>query len=276
MEQGASGRGVPDDVFHRGTTLRRAQSDHCRNNRGASLLLRCDPRIARARCRRAILCPFRQLVGTWAGYRAQAPPDVDGGTSRRFGRHLAKRVWRAALAVQRRRTQMQTWMMLPWIAARHDTFILDGRSTLLNEPELKILRTLRKTIIVVFPGSDHPPPFLSRDLVRDSRDSLRALATATKRSRQKVRRVEKNAHAIVALPSSAQFSHATIPELPRHRDPVRPSAPMVSRYANRKPPPGALYEFFTAQPTRLEKALIASATPCARFGVKVWPSPTAK
>lgn len=144
-------------------------------------------------------------------------PDVfryRGGKSRTVDRLRALRtapegtmrhgLWRLALRINRVMRRARAAALFPLAAVRYDAFILGGHETFLGGIDLWILRGLRKPVIIVFTGSDHRPPFLSGKGIRLHGDA-RSMIRASKRLSRRVRRAERWATAIVALPTSAQF-----------------------------------------------------------------------
>jgi hypothetical protein len=117
---------------------------------------------------------------------------------------LRGRLWSLALLVNRVTRRARAALLLPWALARYDAFVLGGHETFLGGRELRLMRRLGKVVVVVFTGSDHRPPYLSGHGLREHPDTS-ALAEATRRTAERIRRAERGASAVVALPESAQL-----------------------------------------------------------------------
>lgn len=113
-------------------------------------------------------------------------------------------LWRALLRANRSLRRLRAAVLFPWALARYDAFVLGGHETFLGGRELALMRRMGKTVVIVFTGSDHRPPYLSGVGIREDPSSA-ALADATARVRRRVRRVERHASAVIALPESAQL-----------------------------------------------------------------------
>lgn len=114
------------------------------------------------------------------------------------------RLWRFALRINRVIRRARAAGHFPIAAFRYDAFILGGHETFLGGIDLWILRRLRKPVVIIFTGSDHRPPFLSGKGIRLYGDQ-RSMIRASRQLSGRVRRAERWAAAIVALPTSAQF-----------------------------------------------------------------------
>ena len=159
-----------------------------------------------------IKADFRDLSANPLGYGAGASPGRGKGTVRLLSLAQAPhgsprgRLWAALLAANRLVRAGRSLVMLPFAIARYDVFILAGGGMFLDGRELRVLRRLGKVVIVVFTGSDHRPPYINGIWVRDAEQSgYGTIARDARRIRNRVRRVERWATAVVALPSSAQF-----------------------------------------------------------------------
>lgn len=119
-------------------------------------------------------------------------------------RSIRGMLWRLVLVVNRVVRRARAALLLPWALARYDAFVLGGHDTFLGGAELRLMRRLGKVVVIVFTGSDHRPPYLSGHGLREHPDS-RSLAAATSRTVRLIRRAERGASAIVALPESAQL-----------------------------------------------------------------------
>jgi len=113
-------------------------------------------------------------------------------------------LWRAMLRANRIVRRLRAALLFPVALARYDAFVLGGHETFLGGREMALMRRLGKTVVIVFTGSDHRPPYLSGVGIRNHQSSS-ALADATARIRRRVRRAERHASAVVALPESAQL-----------------------------------------------------------------------
>ena len=117
---------------------------------------------------------------------------------------LGHRLWRVALRINGMIRRARAAGLFPIAVLRYDAFILGGHETFLGGIDLWILRRLRKPVVIIFTGSDHRPPFLSGKGIRLHGDQ-QSLIRASKRLSRRVRRAERWAAAVVALPTSAQF-----------------------------------------------------------------------
>ena len=119
---------------------------------------------------------------------------------------LAARGWWAVAAPLRvAKALARCWLFLSAVG-RYDAFIFCGGDSLLpRNTDLPILRRLGKRVIWVFTGSDHRPPYLDGLAVRRGRGGAERLIAEARRARDRVRRAEKYADWVVALPASAQF-----------------------------------------------------------------------
>lgn len=143
-----------------------------------------------------------------------APPK----TLRRFA-------WDALLFVNRAVRRIRGIALLPWAVVRYDTFVLAGGGMFLDGRELPILRRLGKGVVVVFTGSDHRPPYLNGIWVRDAQvTGYRAMRDDVGSIKDRVRRAERSATAIVALAASAQFHERPFAEFLRVGYPSRAAA----------------------------------------------------
>jgi glycosyltransferase involved in cell wall biosynthesis len=117
-----------------------------------------------------------------------------------------RRTWDLLLSVNRAVRRLRALGTLPVALARFDTFILAGGGLFADGREIPLLRRLGKDVVVVFLGSDHRPPYLNGIWVRDA-DTLGygRIKKDARSIRDRVRRVEDRASAVVALPTSAQF-----------------------------------------------------------------------
>jgi len=113
-------------------------------------------------------------------------------------------VWRTLLRANRLVRRLRSAFLFPFALARYDAFVLGGHETFLGGREFALMRRFGKTVVIVFTGSDHRPPYLSGVGIRDDPSSA-ALADATARVRRRVDRAERHASAVVALPESAQL-----------------------------------------------------------------------
>ena len=135
-----------------------------------------------------------------------------GHESPGFRTGLRDRVLRALVSIVPRwaRRPVRSIIALGWFVvalARADAVILlGGDSFLPGGLDLAILRRLGRRIIIVFTGSDHRPPWLNGKWVRQLGARGPAwLARETATVAARVRRAERYADVIVALPASSQF-----------------------------------------------------------------------
>lgn len=114
------------------------------------------------------------------------------------------RAWLLAAGANRVIRRLRAALLFPWALLRYDTFIVGGHETFLGGVDLWVLRRSRKTVVIVFTGSDHRPPYLSAYGPRDH-PSTASLAAETDRIRRRVSLAERCASSVVALPESAQL-----------------------------------------------------------------------
>lgn len=117
---------------------------------------------------------------------------------------LRYRVWVFLLRINRLLRRVRAAALFPWAVIRYDVFILGGHELFLGGLDLWLMTRLGKRVIIVFTGSDHRPPYLSAFGLREHPET-KSLGAVTRRTRARVRRVERWATAIVALPESAQL-----------------------------------------------------------------------
>jgi hypothetical protein len=99
--------------------------------------------------------------------------------------------------------------------ARCDVFILPGFGGYLGFFELGLLRLLGKRTVVVYLGSDARPPFFSGRHLDDSAGLVepRVARVEAVSMLRRIRRVERNAHAIVNHTATAQFFERSFTKL---------------------------------------------------------------
>jgi hypothetical protein len=142
-----------------------------------------------------------------AGVPARLSHATRTAIQRGSGRGLRAAFWRA-ISVPLRAVKVAARCLLFCRAiVRYDAFIFGGGDSLLpRNLDLPVLRRLGKRVIWVFTGSDHRPPYLDgATLGRVGRGDPVKLLTETRRVAERVRRAERYADWIVALPASAQF-----------------------------------------------------------------------
>lgn len=146
---------------------------------------------------------FWDLSGNPFGYR---PSTADSPLSPPERGRPRSRAGVIGSFARRTIARLRAALLLPAALIGYDTFVLAGGMGFLFERELPILRAFRKRVVVVYLGSDHRPPYLNGAWMRQgSRDHYRTVVRDSRRFRNRVRRAERWAHAIVALPASAQF-----------------------------------------------------------------------
>ena len=117
-----------------------------------------------------------------------------------------RRLFELLLWINRVVRQLRAFLLLPVAIARYDTFVLAGGGMFLDGRELTLLSWLGKRVVVVFTGSDHRPPYLNGLWARDAFvRGFDGMIKDTRSIHARVRRVERHATGIVALPASAQF-----------------------------------------------------------------------
>lgn len=123
------------------------------------------------------------------------------------------RLWMLVVRLNRVVRRVRAAFLFPMAVARYDMFVLGGHETFLGGADLWILRRLRKRVVIIFTGSDHRPPYLNGNLIRQHGGDPRALAGATRRIRRRVARAERWATEIIALPTSAQLHRRSFIDL---------------------------------------------------------------
>lgn len=124
---------------------------------------------------------------------------ADPGTARGL-------LWRLLLAIGKARKLVISALLLPRALARYDAFVLEGRDLFFDGRGLWLLRLFRKRVVVLFLGTDHRPPYMSGTGLAQARvRGNRWLAKRTSQTAARVRRAERYADTIIALPTSAQF-----------------------------------------------------------------------
>jgi glycosyltransferase involved in cell wall biosynthesis len=103
--------------------------------------------------------------------------------------------WRAAKAISR-------IPVLLWALIRFDAFIFGYGQTLFDGRELPLLRALGKRIVFVFNGSDARPPYVDgADMGESKGMSIPACVALARRKKERIRRIERYAHAVVSQPA---------------------------------------------------------------------------
>lgn len=90
-----------------------------------------------------------------------------------------------------------------WALIRYDVFILGYNSTFFFYWDLAILRFFKKRIIYVFHGSDSRPPYIDGYVWRNVEG--RALIKASRKMKNKIKRIERYADLILINPLHAHF-----------------------------------------------------------------------
>jgi glycosyltransferase involved in cell wall biosynthesis len=104
-------------------------------------------------------------------------------------------LWRAAKIVSR-------IPLLIWALIRFDAFIFGYGQTLFDGRELPLLRAAGKRIVFVFNGSDARPPYVDgADMGASKGMSIPACVALARRKKERLRRIERYAHAIVSQPA---------------------------------------------------------------------------
>ena len=111
--------------------------------------------------------------------------------------------------------------LLAWAVAKHDTFVFGFASSFFAYLELPLLKLLRKRVVYIFPGSDSRPPYLNGAVARpeDARVNPDALVRTTRRTKPRVRTIERWADVVVANPLSAQLHERPIVSYLAAREP---------------------------------------------------------
>jgi glycosyltransferase involved in cell wall biosynthesis len=111
------------------------------------------------------------------------------------GSRLVRLWWRAARIASR-------LALLGWAVVRFDAFVFGYGQTLLGGRELPLLRALGKRIVFVFNGSDARPPYVDGADMASSRGmSIRECIALARRKKERIRRIERYAHAVVSQPA---------------------------------------------------------------------------
>lgn len=95
------------------------------------------------------------------------------------------------------------WLFLQAIA-RYDAFIFRAGDSFFALRDLSLLRRIRKSVIVIFFGTDSRPSYLSGAEIAAGQDGRTASAT-TAAKRRMVERIERSATHVVCHPLSAQL-----------------------------------------------------------------------
>lgn len=93
-----------------------------------------------------------------------------------------------------------------WALTRFDVFIFGFGHSFFHTRELPLLHAAGKSMIFVFNGSDARPPYIDGALMR--RSSGRTAADCirmTRRQKDRIKRIERYAHAIVSQPAFSHF-----------------------------------------------------------------------
>ena len=115
------------------------------------------------------------------------------------GPMVAKAFWRGLEMIVR-------VILLAWTLLRFDAYVFGFGSTILYGHELPLLRLLRKRLVFVFNGSDARPSYvdgadMAASLGRSTDDCIRM----TRRKKDRIRRIERYADAIVSQPAFSHF-----------------------------------------------------------------------
>lgn len=132
-------------------------------------------------------------------------------------RLVLKAVWNKRAATQRHsRPARGFWLLIEalgrlllllWAITRYDAFIFNSNTSFLYHFwDLPLLRLLRKRVVCVRHGSDSRPPYLNGAyMVGPSALTIEQCIRRTRLHRLLVRRVERYASAIIALPTISHF-----------------------------------------------------------------------
>ena len=186
------------------------------------------PPIGRTRRRRVFLGPV-EVAGHYAGLEAAFRTiGVDALAVDLLGHpfryrvaardprvvRLARWAWMGRRGAPSRSLRSVLWMtlkvatsllLLGWAVVRFDAFIFGFGYTILGTRELPLLRRLGKRIVCVFHGSDARPPYIDgTQMAPDRALPIAECLRATRRTKARVRRIERYADVVVAQPT---FSH---------------------------------------------------------------------
>ena len=140
-------------------------------------------------------------------YGSEVRPGTTGASTelpRLHPKRVLRGLWTRATRGPTRFARAMAFFL--WGLVRYDAFIFYGLDSFLWYRDLPILKAFGKTVIYVFNGSDHRPPYLNGKFVREVGQHQRGwLHDETLRVKRRIERVERHADAIVALSASAQF-----------------------------------------------------------------------
>ena len=127
--------------------------------------------------------------------------------------------------------------VLVWAVATRDVFVFGFASTFFAYLELPLLKLLRKRVVYIFLGSDSRPPYLNGALTSpDAWENPDALVRSTRRTKRRVRIIDRWADVVVDNPLSAHFHELPIVSflaIGIPRAPSRSSASGTSRRRSR-------------------------------------------
>jgi hypothetical protein len=168
----------------------------------------------------------------------------------RFRRSTSRR----ANALPRRSARRGGWrlatglidlLITAWAIGHADLFIFTGHHSLLwRNADLPLLRLTGKRVVWVFLGSDHRPPYLNGKWVREALASgdggYVEMGRRARAYREIVGRIERRAHAVVAMSASAQlharpFVHLLAVGIPHGGPEDRPTVPAPAPASNGSP-----------------------------------------
>ncbi|MEX2399615.1 MAG: hypothetical protein WD423_02515, partial [Rhodothermales bacterium] len=114
-------------------------------------------------------------------------------------RRFARRACWFALA------HMSRAILFTQMLVRHDVFVFGGQSLYDSLRDLRVLRFFGKRIVFVFLGSDSRPAYLNGKYAAEGPIDARGLIERTRRTKERIRIVERYADVIVSNPLSSQL-----------------------------------------------------------------------
>lgn len=136
----------------------------------------------------------------------EAPrPSIPVRAARIAGRRLSSARTRAGRAAWKVASLAARGALLAYAAATCDVFVFGSGQTLFGQRELRLLERLGKRVIIIFFGTDVRPSYLD-GIETDAADaSPDGLIARTRRKRDRIRRIERHATAIVSHAPMSQL-----------------------------------------------------------------------
>jgi len=101
--------------------------------------------------------------------------------------------------------------VLLWAIATRDVFVFGYASTFCLHLELPLLKLLRKRVVCIFHGTDSRPPYMNGAVTTANEwEAPEELARLTRRTKRRVRKIDRWADVVIDNPLSSHFHERTV------------------------------------------------------------------